>query len=70
MLPKLSKDHRPGPVTESVFAAADPHPVQLYVLVTVAPSLCAALVDPRAALVIPVKLFPVIPVYEISSLST
>ena len=45
-----------------MLAAADPHPVQLDVLVTVAPLLCAALVDPLAALVMPVKLLPETPV--------
>jgi len=45
-----------------VLAAADPHPVQLDVLVTVAPFKCEDRVDPLAALVIPVNLFPVIPV--------
>ncbi len=53
-----------------MLAAADPQPVKLDVLVTVAPLLCAALVDPLAALVIPVNLFPVIPVYDISSVPT
>ena len=62
MLPRLSKDHSPGSVTESVLAAADPQPVQLEVLVTVAPFKCEDLVDPLAALVIPVNLLPVIPV--------
>ena len=66
----MSKDHRPGSVTESVLAAADPHPVQLDVLVTVAPLEWAALLEPLAPLVIPVKSFPDTPVYEISSLST
>ena len=58
----MSKDHRPGSVTESVLAAGDPQPVKLVVLVTVTPVLCAALVVPLAALVIPVNLFPVTPV--------
>ena len=62
MLPKLSNDHRPGSVTLSVLAAGDPHPVKLDELVTVAPFKCDDLVEPRAALVIPVNLFPEIPV--------
>ena len=62
MEPKLSNDHKPGSVTESVLAAADPHPVQLDVLVTVAPFKCEDLVDTLAAQVIPVNLLPVIPV--------
>ncbi len=37
LLPKLSKAHKPGSVTLSVLAAGDPQPVQLDVLVTVAP---------------------------------
>ena len=49
MLPRLSKDHSPGSVTLSVLAAGDPHPVQLEVLVTVAPFKCEDLVDPLAA---------------------
>ena len=63
----MSKDHKPGSVTESVLAAGDPQPVKDEVLVTVAPLLCAARVEPRTALVIPVNLLPVIPVYDISS---
>ena len=55
-------DQRPGSVTLSVLAAADPHPVQLEVLVTVSPSECAALVEPLAFHVIPVKLVAVTPV--------
>ena len=62
VLPRLSKDHRPGSATLSVVAAGDPHPVQLDVLVTVAPFKCDHLVEPRAALVIPVNFDPVIPV--------
>ena len=50
-----------------MLAAGDPQPVKDEVLVTVAPLLCAARVEPRAALVIPVNLLPVIPVYDISS---
>ena len=45
-----------------MLAAADPHPVQLDVLVTVAPLLCVAAVVPLAALPIPVNLSPLIPV--------
>ncbi len=62
VVPKLSNDHKPGSVTLSVLAAGDPHPVQLEVLVTVAPPLCAARVEPLTALVIPVKLVAVTPV--------
>ena len=50
-----------------MLAAGDPHPVKLDELVTVAPFKCDDLVEPRAALVIPVNLLPVIPVYDISS---
>ena len=53
-----------------MLAAAEPHPVQLDELVTVSPLLCAARVDPLAALVIPVKSLPDTPVYEISSVPT
>ena len=70
MLPKLSNDHRPGSITWSVLAAAEPQPVQLDELVTVSPLLCAARVDPLAALVIPVKSLPDTPVYEIYSVPT
>ena len=66
----MSKDHNPGSVTESVLAAGDPHPVKEDVSVTVTPLLWAALVVPLAALVIPVILFPLTPVYEISSVPT
>ena len=62
VVPKLSKDHKPGSVTLSVLAAAEPHPVQLDVLVIVAAALWAALVEPLAFLVIPVKLVAVTPV--------
>ena len=39
-------------------------------MVTVAPSECAALVDPSTALVIPVKSLPDTPLYEINSVPT
>ena len=45
-----------------MLAAADPHPVQLDVLVTVAPLLWEALAVPLTFLVIPVKLVAVTPV--------
>ncbi len=45
-----------------MLAAAEPHPVQLDVLVIVAPPLCADRVEPLTALVIPVKLVAVTPV--------
>ena len=48
-------------------SAGDPHPVKLDELVTVAPLECVVAVDPLAPLPIPVNLFPVIPVYDISS---
>ena len=62
MVPKLSNDHKPGSVTESVFAAADPQPVHEDVLVTVAPFKCVVAVVPLAPLPIPVNLVPLIPV--------
>jgi len=53
-----------------VLAAGDPQPVKDDVLVTVAPLLCAALVVALAALVMPVSLLAVIPVYDISYVPT
>ena len=47
--------------------AASPHATQLEEFVTVAPSLCVVGDVPLTPLVIPVSLFPVIPVYDISS---
>ena len=64
----MSKDHRPGSVTLSVLAAGDPHPVKLEALVTALRELHACLVEFKTPLVIPVRLLPVIPVYEINSL--
>ena len=58
----MSKDHRPGSVTESVLAAGEPQPVKDEALVTVTPVLWAARVVPLTALVIPVSLLAVIPV--------
>ena len=58
----MSKDHRPGSVTESVFAAGEPQPVHEDELVTVAPLECYDIVDTLTALVIPVSFNPVIPV--------
>ena len=62
MLPKLSRDHKPGSATESVLVAAWPHPEKSLKFVTVAPLECDALVVPLTFLVIPVKSFPETPV--------
>ena len=59
MSPKLSSDHIPGSSTKSPDAAS-PHATKSVVLVTVAPSLCAALVVPLTALVIPVNVVPLV----------
>jgi hypothetical protein len=60
--PKLLNDHRPGSSDTSDAEVASPQSTKSAALVTVAPLECAALVEPFAALVIPVKSFEEIPV--------
>ena len=52
--PKLSSDHIPGSNTKSPDAAS-PQPINVVVLVIVAPPLCAAFVVPPTSLVTPVS---------------
>jgi hypothetical protein len=68
LLPKLSKDHKPGAVITSPEAAAF-HAKKFDASVTVAPELCDAAVVPDAPLVKPDKVPLLLPVYVISSLS-
>ncbi len=60
--PKLLSDHKPGSRDTSAAEAASPQSTKSAALVTTAASACAALVEPFAALVIPVKSFAETPV--------
>ena len=66
LLPKLSNDQSPGAVTTSPDAAAF-HAKKFDASVTVAPDECDAAVVPKAPLVNPDNVPPLLPVYVINS---